>query len=86
MATSTVYLRCPACGGDLRVVLASEPATQWFPCPHCRTPVPAVVPRDPPPLYSWEVLPGLYPALPRPRVPRWRARRAAAAALLVVAV
>ncbi|MGC2360173.1 MAG: hypothetical protein WA691_07740, partial [Thermoplasmata archaeon] len=71
MATSTVYLRCPACGGDLRVVLASEPATQWFPCPHCRTPVPAVVPRDPPPLYSWEVLPGLYPALPRPRVPRW---------------
>lgn len=45
-----------------------------------------VVPRDPPPLYSWEVLPGLYPALPRPKVPRWRAGRAAAAALLVVAV
>ena len=49
-------------------------------------PVPVVVPRDPPPLYSWEVLPGLYPALPRPRRPRWRARRAAAGALLAVLV
>jgi hypothetical protein len=45
-----------------------------------------VVPRDLPPLYSWEVYPGLYPELPRPRVPKWRVRRAAAAALLVVAV
>jgi hypothetical protein len=43
-----------------------------------------VVPRDLPPLYSWEVLPNLYPTLPRPRVPRWRARRAAAGALLGV--
>jgi hypothetical protein len=86
MAESTVFLRCPTCGGELRVGLAAEPSTQWFPCPHCRAPVAAVVPRDPPPLYSWEVLPGLYPALPRPRIPRWRARRAAAAGLLVVAV
>jgi hypothetical protein len=45
-----------------------------------------VVPRDPPPLYSWEVVPGLYPALPPPRVPRWRARRLAAGALLGVAL
>jgi len=67
-------------------VLATEPPTQWFPCPHCRVPVPVVVPRDPPPLYTWEVLPGLYPALPRPRVPKWRVRRAAAVALVVVAV
>ncbi|HTW40263.1 MAG TPA: carboxypeptidase-like regulatory domain-containing protein [Thermoplasmata archaeon] len=86
MAASTVYLRCPTCGGDLRVELAAEPPTQWFPCPHCHTPVPVVAPRDLPPLYSWEVLPGLYPELPRPRVPKWRVRRAAAAALLVVAV
>lgn len=67
-------------------MLAPEPPTQWFPCPHCRAPIPAVVPRDPPPLYSWEVLPGLYPELPRPRLPRWRVRPAVAAALLVVAV
>jgi hypothetical protein len=86
MSASTVYVRCPACGGDLRVALAPEPPTQWFPCPHCRTPVPVVAPRDLPPLYAWEVLPGLYPNLPPPRVPKWRVRRAAAVALLVVAV
>jgi Carboxypeptidase regulatory-like domain len=86
MAAAIVFVRCPACQGELRVTLAPQPPTQWFPCPHCRTPVPVVVPRDPPPLYSWEVLPGLYPALPRPRAPRWRPRRAVAAALLVTAV
>jgi hypothetical protein len=86
MSGATVVVRCPACGGDLRVVLAPVPSTQWFPCPHCRSPVPVVAPRDLPPLYSWEVLPGLYPDLPRPRVPKWRVRRAAAAALIVVAV
>lgn len=86
MAGPTVSIRCPSCGQDIVVVLAPSPPTQWFPCPHCRTPVPVVVPRDPPPLYTWEVLPGLYPALPRPRRPRWRARRAAAGALLAVLV
>lgn len=86
MGAATVSVRCPACGQDLNVVLASAPPTQWFPCPHCHSPVPVVVPRDLPPLYTWEVLPGLYPALPRPRVPRWRARRAAAAALIGVTV
>ena len=86
MASSTVAVRCPVCGTDLRVVVAAQPPTQWFPCPHCHTPMPVVVPRDPPPLYSWEVLPGLYPPLLRPRVPRWRARRSVAAALLVIAV
>jgi hypothetical protein len=67
-------------------VLAPQPPTQWFPCPHCHAPVPVVAPRDLPPLYSWEVYPGLYPELPRPRVPRWRLRPAAAAALVIVAV
>ena len=70
----------------MRVVLAPAPPTQWFPCPHCRTPVPVVVPREPPPLYSWEVFPGLYPALPSPRRPRRRAYWAAGVALLVVAL
>lgn len=86
MATATVTLRCPSCGQSLRAVVAPAPPTQWFPCPQCRTPVPVVVPRDPPPLYSWEVLPGLYPALPRPRVTRWRARRATAGALIAIVV
>ncbi|MCI4338754.1 MAG: carboxypeptidase-like regulatory domain-containing protein [Thermoplasmata archaeon] len=86
MAGTTVAVRCPVCGADLRVSLAAQPPTQWFPCPQCHSPVPVVVPRDPPPLYSWEVLQGLYPPLTRPRVPKWRARRAVAAALIVVTV
>ncbi len=86
MGTPTVEVKCPACGQGLRVVLASAPPTQWFPCPRCQRPVPVVVPRDLPPLYSWEVLPGLYPNLPPPRIPKWRARGAAAAALVVVTV
>jgi hypothetical protein len=86
MATTSVAVRCPACGADLRVALAAQPPTQWFPCPQCHSPVPVVVPRDLPPLYSWEVLQGLYPPLNRPRVPKLRARRAVAAALIAVAV
>lgn len=86
MAASTVFVRCPVCGGELRVVLAAQPPTQWFPCPHCHAPVAVVVPRDPPPLYTWEVLPGLYPPLPRPRLPRWRVQPAVGAALVIVAV
>lgn len=86
MAPSTVAVRCANCGTALAAVVAPMPPTQWFPCPHCRAPVPVLVPRDPPALYSWEVLPGLYPRLPRPRAPRWRLRTAAAVALLAVAV
>ncbi len=84
MSTTAVTVRCPACGQDLEATLAPEPSTQWFPCPRCHAPVPVLRPREPPPLYSWEVLPGLYPALPRPRVPRWRARRVAAVGLLAI--
>lgn len=45
-----------------------------------------LAPREPPPLYSWEVVPGLYPALPPPRAPRWRARRTTAVALIGIVV
>jgi Carboxypeptidase regulatory-like domain len=86
MAGTSVNVRCPTCGGDLHIVLAAAPPTQWFPCPHCRAPVPVVVPRDPPPLYAWEVLPGLYPALPPPRIPRRRSAGAITVALLAIAV
>jgi len=85
MGAPAVSVRCPTCGADLRVVLAAAPPTQWFPCPQCRNPVPVVVPRDPPPLYSWEVVPGLYPALPSPRRPRVTLRRLAQVALVSVA-
>ncbi len=70
----------------MAVVLAPAPSTQWFPCPHCGSPVPVVVPRDPPPLYSWEVLPELYPPLPPPRRSRWRAQRVVAFVLVAVAI
>lgn len=86
MGPPLVSVRCPACGGPVSVFPAPTPPTQWFPCPHCRAPVPVVVPRDPPPLYSWEVIPTLYPYVPTPRVPKWRARRTAFGALLNVAV
>jgi hypothetical protein len=86
MGPPLISVRCPACGGPVSVFPAPAPPTQWFPCPHCHAPVPVVVPRDPPPLYSWEVLPALYPYLPPPRAPRWRASRAAAGALVNVAV
>ncbi len=86
MAASPVAVRCPTCGQELRAVLAAGPPTQWFPCPRCHAAVPVVVPRDPPPLFSWEVLPGLYPLLPAPRPPRWRIRRVVAVALAVITV
>lgn len=86
MSFAPVTVRCPACGQGLRVVLAARPSTQWFPCPNCRRPVPVVLPRTPPPLYSWEVVHGLYPSFPLPRRPRVRPSRVAAAGLVAVAV
>ena len=86
MGAPTVSVRCPACGAELHAVLAPSPPTQWFPCPQCRNPVPVVVPRDLPPLYTWEVAPELYPALPPPRRPRVSLRRMAQVALVGVAV
>jgi hypothetical protein len=86
MATPPVALRCPACGADLRAAPAPEPPTQWFPCPHCATPVPVVVPRELPPLYAWEVVPGLYPPLPIPRPRRLPVQRIVAVTLALIAV
>jgi hypothetical protein len=86
MAAPTTTVRCPACGQSLRAVLAGGTATEWFPCPHCHRPVPVVLPRQPPPLYSWEVVAGLYPSLPLPRRPRWRSSSVVFAALLVVTI
>ncbi len=79
-------MRCPACGTELRAVLAPTPPTQWFPCPRCHTPVPFLAPRELPPLYAWEVTPGLYPLLPVPHRPRWPWRSVACLALAAAAV
>jgi hypothetical protein len=85
MGPAAVTMRCPSCGRELRAVVAPSPPTQWFPCPSCHVPVPVVVPRDLPPLYSWEVVPGLYPRLAVPRRPRWRTAAVASIALAVAA-
>jgi len=79
-------MRCPACGTALEAVLAPSSSTQWFPCPNCHQPVPFVPPRELPPLYAWEVSPGLYPAQRVPRRARWRLRRVASVALVTAAV
>lgn len=73
---AALSVRCPSCGTIFGVVPAPSPPTQWIPCPQCRATVPVVLPRDPPPLFSWEIYPGLYPLYIPPRPPRFRRRRA----------
>ena len=60
---SPLTLRCPECGQFL--VAPSPPfhAAAWVACPNCGSPVPVLALRDPPPLFSWEVFPHLYPAV-----------------------
>lgn len=82
MAPAPQTVRCPRCGGFLTAYPWPAPPTQWVACPHCRTPVPVVLPRERPPLFSWEVYPGLYPPLPPLRSTRWRTRGLATAVLL----
>ena len=62
-APSTVTARCPACGGLLAAIGTPFAAT-YVRCPHCGNTVPIVAPRDPPPLFAWEVTPQLYPPIP----------------------
>lgn len=66
MAAPTMTVRCPRCAGVVGTPVPSTPWAVWVPCPHCRAPIPVVAPRDPPPLFSWEVYPNLYPPLPPP--------------------
>lgn len=85
MAPPGTLLRCPACGATLRAVLSGRAPTEWFACPHCRRPVPVVAPRELAPLYSWEVVGGLYPAIPIPRRPRWKSTTVVFVALVAIA-
>jgi carboxypeptidase family protein len=64
--------------------LTPEPA--WFACPHCAQAVPVVAPRDPPPLFSWEVYPHLYPPASPPKVPGPGIARLLTALLLTATV
>ncbi len=85
MAAGPSLLRCPSCGGLFRAAPPSAGPVPWVPCPHCSRPVALLGARDPPPLFRWEVVPGLYPV---PRLPHRRRdpRRAVAAVLLAAAL
>ncbi|MFZ0830522.1 MAG: zinc ribbon domain-containing protein [Thermoplasmata archaeon] len=83
MATP-VDLRCPHCGARLTAYTPYPQVTSYTRCPQCGSVLPFVAPREPAPLYSWEVYPGLYPPTSVPRPPsRWR--QPALVALLIAA-
>jgi hypothetical protein len=83
MATP-VELRCPKCGARLTAYTPYPLITSYTRCPQCGSVLPFVAPREPAPLYSWEVYPGLYPPTLIPTAPsRWR--RPALLALLIAA-
>lgn len=84
MATP-VDLRCPKCGARLTAYTPYPAITSYTRCPQCASVLPFVAPREPAPLYSWEVYPGLYPPTPIPRPPNPR-RRPALVVLLLAAV
>jgi hypothetical protein len=81
-----VTLRCPRCGAYVAAPATRPHETSWASCPHCGTPLPVVAPRDPPPLFAWEVYPTLYPTLPPARAPGRRLYHVGAAALAVTVV
>lgn len=64
-----VTVRCPRCGAYVASPASYSAQPSWATCPHCGTTLPIVAPRDPPPLFTWEVHPGVYPNLPPPRAP-----------------
>jgi hypothetical protein len=79
-----VDLRCPKCGARLTAYTPYPHITSYTRCPQCGSVLPFVAPREPAPLYTWEVYPGLYPPTPVPRPPDSR-RRPALLALLLAA-
>jgi hypothetical protein len=85
MATP-VELRCPRCGARLTAYTPYPLITSYTHCPHCGSVLPFVAPREPAPLYSWEVYQGLYPPTPIPRPPNPRRRPAILALLLAATV
>jgi hypothetical protein len=78
-----VTVRCPRCGAYIASPARAPATTSYATCPHCSTAVPIVAPRDPPPLFSWEVFPSVYPSLPLPRAPGARLMTVVGLSLLV---
>jgi hypothetical protein len=86
MGSPLVTVRCTSCGRFLSAPAPTSPAPAWYACPSCARPVPVIAPHEPPPLFSWEVYPQLYPlgSPPRPFGPRLD--RAVGALLVLVTV
>jgi len=78
-----VTVRCPRCGAYVAAPARSPTTASYATCPHCSTTVPIVAPRDPAPLFTWEVFPSVYPSLPVPRAPGARLLTVVGVALLV---
>ena len=86
MAGPSVTVRCTGCGAWLSAPPPLWNAPAWYVCPHCSRPVPVIAPREPPPLFSWEVYPQLYPLGANPRIAGPGLDRSLGAMLLAAAV
>ncbi len=75
--------RCPRCGTFVPAATSPWGYSTVHPCPRCGQPIVIVPPRDPPPLYTWEVYPNLYGSAPLPRGNPYHWRPAIAALLWV---
>jgi Carboxypeptidase regulatory-like domain len=78
-----VTLRCTRCGTFVAAPAPPSPWAAWYRCPQCGGPVAVIRPRDPAPLFSWEVFPHLYPVVPDLRRQQARAHLIAVVLLLV---
>jgi hypothetical protein len=84
-ATAPVTLRCPRCAGFLSAHPPPGSGVYWAHCPNCQYPVPVIHPRDPAPLFAWEVYPNLAPVGRLPTFSGPRAQRFSGLLLLVAA-
>jgi hypothetical protein len=78
-----VTVRCPRCGAYVAAPARSPTTASYATCPHCSMTLPIVAPRDPPPLFTWEVFPSVYPSLPVPRAPGARLLAVVGSTLLI---
>lgn len=75
-APGSTVARCPRCRNEFRVFYPpTQIAVGWSYCPRCGQPTPVLPPHPHPPLFTWEVYPGLYPETRGPRQPLPRTRQ-----------
>lgn len=82
MASVWATARCVHCGAPSAVLVPPTPGARWVTCPNCHGTMPVVPPTNPPPIFSWEVYPSVYPPPPPLRAPGRSGARLAAIALV----